>query len=79
MLLYNKSKIIIKHKLLDREHSITWRYNNKKSNYHVTIERYNNGYCNTGYTKEFYLNNLDKLETKLDNFVNTENCIVKSY
>ena len=79
MLLYNKSKIVIKHKVKDLEYSITWKYDNKLSNYQITIEKYNNGYCNTGYTRQFYLNNLDMLEVKLELFVDCENCIVKAY
>ena len=79
MLLHNKSKIIIKHKLLDKEYSINWKYDNKLSNYQVTIEKYNNGYLYAGYSKQFYLDNLDLLENKLDMFVNIENCAVKSY
>ena len=79
MLLYDKSKISIKHKLKDLEYSITWKYDKELSNYQITIEKYNNGYCNTGYTRQFYLDSLDMLENNLDNFVNTENCIVKSY
>ena len=76
MLLYNKSKIVIKHKLKDMEYSITWKYDKKLANYQVTIEKYINGYLSSGYTKQFYLNNLDILETKLSNFVNIDNCIV---
>ncbi len=79
MLLYNKSKISIKHKLKDMEYSITWKYDNKLSNYQVTIEKYINGYLNAGYTNQFYLDNLDILENKLYSFVNCDNCIVKSY
>ncbi len=79
MLLYNKSKIVIKHKSIDKEYSITWKYNNKISCYTITVNRYVNGYLSPGYSKEFYLNSLDILENKLDNFVNIDNCIVRAY
>jgi len=79
VLLYNKSKIVIKHKLKDMEYSISWKYDNKLSNYQVTIERYINGYLCPGCTNQFYLDNLDILENKLDNFVNCDNSMVKSY
>ena len=79
MLLYNKNKIIIKHKTKDIEYSITWKQDNKLPNYHITIEKYNNGYLSSGYTRQFDLNNLDMLEVKLGLFVDCENCIVKAY
>ena len=79
MLLYNKSKISIKHKLKDVEYSVTWKYDNKLSNYQVTREKYINGYLCPGCTNQFYLDSLNMLENKLDNFVNIENCIVKCY
>ena len=79
MLLHNKNKILIKHKTKDIEYSITWKYDNKLSNYHITIEKYINGYLSPGYTRQFYLNNLDMLEVKLGLFVDCNNCTVEAY
>ena len=74
MLLYNKHKIVIKHKTKDMEYSITWKYNNKLSNYHVTTEKYLNGFLRPGCSREFNTNSLDCLENlDIDNF------IVKAY
>ena len=74
MLLYNKSKILIKHKTKDLEYSITWKYNNKLSNYHVTSEKYVNGYLSPEYTTEYTVSSLDYLEN-----LNIDNFIVKAY
>ncbi len=79
MLLHNKSIIRIKHKKKDMECSITWKYDNKKSIYKIIVNKYVNGYLSPGYSKEFYLNSLDILEDKLDNFFNIDNCVVKLY
>ena len=79
MLLYNKSKIIIKHKRKDMFYTITWKHLNKLNNYHVSIEKYINGYLYAGDSKTYILDNLDILENKLDNFVNVNNCTIKAY
>ena len=77
MLLYNKNKILIKHKTKDIEYSVTWKHD--KNNYHVVIGRYVNGYLSSGYTKEYNLNSLDMLEDKLNKFLNIEDYIIEVY
>jgi len=77
MLLHNKTKIIVKHKILDSEYSITWKYDNDK--YKVTIEKYINGYLSPGYTKELELYDINILENKLDLLINCNNSTIKAY
>ena len=77
MLLYNKNKIVVKHKTKDIFYSVTWKHD--KNNYHVVIGRYVNGYLSSGYTREYNLDSLDMIENKLKTFLHLNDYIIKSY
>ena len=77
MLLHNKSIVRIKHKLIDKQHSITWQP--EKDNIKVTINEYINGYLNAGRSCEYYISSLSVLEKWVESFRDCENLTVKAY
>ena len=77
MLLHNKKMVRIKHKLIDKQHSITWH--DEKDKVKVTINEYINGYLNPGRSCEYFINDLTVPEEWIELFVGCENLTVKAY